>query len=250
MQRLADESDLRDLIHRYALGLDTRDWDLWRSAFTDEVIIDTSDYEPEPPPRRLPVDIYVSFTSRLFARLRGDAAPDRQPPLRDRRRPRDHHRALPRRALGVGRPRWRSVHDVRHLCRRVRANCGRMAHLVGEAQPAPSGRQPRGDAPRRIGRSPAPIPPGLMTRRTHGPRDRQSAAGGSGLVARGRHGCLELPISAALAPGILSDADHGADRFRHRSRVPDVRPELLRLAKRGTNNNCQPAVRSRCLVPR
>ena len=43
-------------------------------------------------------------------------------------------------------------------------------------------------------------------------------------------------------------ADHGADRFRHRSRVPDVRPELLRLAKRGKNHNCQPAVRSRCLV--
>ena len=36
MQRLADESDLRDLIHRYALGLDTRDWALWRSTFTDE----------------------------------------------------------------------------------------------------------------------------------------------------------------------------------------------------------------------
>ena len=67
MQRLADEADLRDLIHRYALGLDTRDWELWRSAFTDEVIIDTSDYEPEPPPRRLPVEAYVSFTSRLFA---------------------------------------------------------------------------------------------------------------------------------------------------------------------------------------
>ena len=71
-------ADLRDLIHGYALGLDTRDWDLWRSAFTDEVIIDTSDYEPEPPPRRLPVDVYVSFVSRLFAGLRGDAASDRQ----------------------------------------------------------------------------------------------------------------------------------------------------------------------------
>ena len=67
LQRLSDESDLRDLIHRYALGLDTRNWELWRSAFTDDVIIDTSDYEPEPPPRRLPVDAYVSFTSRLFA---------------------------------------------------------------------------------------------------------------------------------------------------------------------------------------
>jgi SnoaL-like domain len=55
------------LIHRYAFGLDTRDWDLWRSIFTDEVLIDTSDYEPEPPPRRLPVEVYVSYVSRLFA---------------------------------------------------------------------------------------------------------------------------------------------------------------------------------------
>ena len=67
MQRLADEADLRDLIHGYALGLDTRNWDLWRSVFADEVIIDTSDYEPDPPPRRLPVDAYMSFVSRLFA---------------------------------------------------------------------------------------------------------------------------------------------------------------------------------------
>ena len=45
---------------------------------------------------------------------------------------------------------------------------------------------------------------------------------------------------------------NGADRFRRQSRWPSVRPELLRLAKRGTNNNCryQRAVRSRRLVPR
>ena len=26
LHRLGDESDLRDLIHRYAFGLDTKDW--------------------------------------------------------------------------------------------------------------------------------------------------------------------------------------------------------------------------------
>ena len=67
LRRLNDEAELRELIHRYAFGLDTRDWDLWRGIFTDEVLIDTSDYEPEPPPRRLPVDKYVSYVSRLFA---------------------------------------------------------------------------------------------------------------------------------------------------------------------------------------
>jgi hypothetical protein len=67
LQRLLDESDLRDLIHRYALGLDTRDWDLWRSIFTDDVVIDLSDYQPDPPPRRLPIDTFLGYTKRLFA---------------------------------------------------------------------------------------------------------------------------------------------------------------------------------------
>jgi hypothetical protein len=67
LQRLLDESDLRDLIHRYAIGLDTRDWDLWRSVFTEDVVIDLSDYEPEPRPQRLPIDTYVRYTRRLFA---------------------------------------------------------------------------------------------------------------------------------------------------------------------------------------
>ncbi len=67
LQLLADESDLRDLIHRYAFGLDTRDWDMWRSVFTDEVVIDMSDYEPEPPPRSLPIDTYLAYVRRLFA---------------------------------------------------------------------------------------------------------------------------------------------------------------------------------------
>ena len=67
VQRLVDESDLRDLIHRYALGLDTRDWDLWRSIFTDQVLIDLSDYEPEPPPQPTAADTQVRYVRRLFA---------------------------------------------------------------------------------------------------------------------------------------------------------------------------------------
>jgi len=49
----------------------------------------------------------------------------------------------------------------------------------------------------------------------------------------------------------LSSLQHdrsGADRFRQQFRWPSVRPELLRLAKRGNPKNCQPAVRSRCLI--
>lgn len=67
LQRLFDESELRDLIHRYALALDRRDWGLWRSIFTDEVRFDMSDFQPDPPPRVLPVERYVRSMQRLFA---------------------------------------------------------------------------------------------------------------------------------------------------------------------------------------
>jgi hypothetical protein len=67
LRRLTDEADLRDLIHRYAFGLDTRDWALWRSVFTDEVLIDMTDYEPDPAPSRLPIEVHVDYVRRLFA---------------------------------------------------------------------------------------------------------------------------------------------------------------------------------------
>lgn len=67
VQRLADESELRDLIHRYAFALDHRDWDLWRSIFVDEVVIDMSDFQPDPPPRPLPIDRHVRAVARMFA---------------------------------------------------------------------------------------------------------------------------------------------------------------------------------------
>src|SRR2546423_8952679 len=67
VRRLADESELRDLIHRYAFGLDGRDWDMWRSVFTDEVLIDMSDYDGDPPARPVPIDTHVDYVRRLFA---------------------------------------------------------------------------------------------------------------------------------------------------------------------------------------
>jgi 3-phenylpropionate/cinnamic acid dioxygenase small subunit len=67
LRRLADEAAVRDLVAAYAFGLDQRDWDLWRSVFTDEVLIDLTDYEPEPPPQRLPVDVHEAYVRRLFA---------------------------------------------------------------------------------------------------------------------------------------------------------------------------------------
>lgn len=70
-QRLLDESDLRDLIHRYAFGLDTQDWALWRSVFTDQVVMDMSDYQPEPPPQPRSADSVVRSTATMFAGFDG-----------------------------------------------------------------------------------------------------------------------------------------------------------------------------------
>ena len=67
LQRLLDERDLGELIHRYAMGLDTRDWVLWRSIFTDQIDVDFSDWQPEPPPRRVAADAWVRSAQRLFA---------------------------------------------------------------------------------------------------------------------------------------------------------------------------------------
>jgi 3-phenylpropionate/cinnamic acid dioxygenase small subunit len=69
LQRLIDEADLRDLIHRYAFGLDLQDWELWRTVFADEVTMDMSDYQPEPAPRPAPADRVVANAQVLFAGL-------------------------------------------------------------------------------------------------------------------------------------------------------------------------------------
>jgi hypothetical protein len=67
LQRLSDESELRDLIHRYAFGLDHGDWVLWRSVFAYEVVVDMSDYQPEPPPRLATAEQVVRSARTLFA---------------------------------------------------------------------------------------------------------------------------------------------------------------------------------------
>jgi hypothetical protein len=68
LAELADHHDLSDVLHRYATGLDARDWVLWRSAFvTDAPILfdmrSVSGREPKPQP----VDAVISWLQLQFA---------------------------------------------------------------------------------------------------------------------------------------------------------------------------------------
>lgn len=42
IQALSDELEIRALLNRYARAVDTKDWDLYRSVFTDDAHIDYS----------------------------------------------------------------------------------------------------------------------------------------------------------------------------------------------------------------
>ncbi|SEH85641.1 Ketosteroid isomerase homolog [Mycolicibacterium rutilum] len=39
---MSDEADIARLLYRYARAVDTKDWDLYRSVFTDDAVIDYS----------------------------------------------------------------------------------------------------------------------------------------------------------------------------------------------------------------
>jgi SnoaL-like domain len=42
LQRVADEIEITALLHRYVRAVDAKDWDLYRSVFTDDAYIDYS----------------------------------------------------------------------------------------------------------------------------------------------------------------------------------------------------------------
>lgn len=42
LQEISDRLQIEALLARYARGVDTRDWDLWRSVFTEDAIVDYS----------------------------------------------------------------------------------------------------------------------------------------------------------------------------------------------------------------
>lgn len=40
LQALSDKIEIRELLARYARGVDSEDWDLWKSVFTEDAFVD------------------------------------------------------------------------------------------------------------------------------------------------------------------------------------------------------------------
>lgn len=68
MAESADIAAINRLRYEYAFGIDTRDYNLLRSVFTDELTMDFSSYDGNPA-AVYTADEWVSRVSRLFDRL-------------------------------------------------------------------------------------------------------------------------------------------------------------------------------------
>ncbi len=65
LQLLLDRAEISDVVHRYATGLDRRDWELFRSIFTDEIEMDFRSVGI--PPGTFKADQWVEDAKTLFA---------------------------------------------------------------------------------------------------------------------------------------------------------------------------------------
>jgi hypothetical protein len=64
-----DKWAVAETLYRYATGIDRRDWSLYRSIFTDEVLFDFSSYGPNRPPRLLRSADWIDNLVPLFTGL-------------------------------------------------------------------------------------------------------------------------------------------------------------------------------------
>jgi len=64
-----DKLAVTECVYRYATGVDTRDWAMYRSVFADEVEFDFSSYGPGLPPMTMAADDWVAAQMPLFAGL-------------------------------------------------------------------------------------------------------------------------------------------------------------------------------------
>jgi hypothetical protein len=65
---VSDHQQITELVYRYAFGIDTRNWDLYRAIFTDTVEIDFSSYDNRPA-TTMRADDWVRRLKVLFAGL-------------------------------------------------------------------------------------------------------------------------------------------------------------------------------------
>lgn len=68
-QLLWDRMEISDAVIRYATSMDTKDWALYRSCFTDDVELDMRSFDPETP-TSLPFDDWVNWLSVAVRNLR------------------------------------------------------------------------------------------------------------------------------------------------------------------------------------
>lgn len=68
MYQLIDERKICDALYRFAEGIDLRDWELCRSAYTEQLTLDYTSHRPSGS-RTVPADEWVARTRRRFETL-------------------------------------------------------------------------------------------------------------------------------------------------------------------------------------
>jgi SnoaL-like domain len=84
IQEISDRLEIQALLAKYARAVDTRDWDLWRSLFTDDAVVDYSSAGAIAGPRDTVADwlaqalgalpMMQHFISNIEADISGDSA--------------------------------------------------------------------------------------------------------------------------------------------------------------------------------
>ncbi len=65
---LVDQAEVCRTLYQFAAGIDMRDWDLYRSVFTEEIDVDYSSYRPGSA-ARMTADAWVARAKALFTGL-------------------------------------------------------------------------------------------------------------------------------------------------------------------------------------
>jgi hypothetical protein len=68
LDALVDERDVLDTVHRFAAGMDLRDWDAYRGVFADELVLDYTSYRGGEPVT-VAADAWVDRVRRRFSTM-------------------------------------------------------------------------------------------------------------------------------------------------------------------------------------